>query len=114
MSLHLARTRAGRGGLLAALVAALAAAVVLPSTPASAAAGPVIGSSFFGVHHQGLHADGPIGFPQAPVGSIRLWDNHVAWRDIETSPGVFDWTLLDAEMAKAREHGATALLVLGQ
>ena len=114
MSLHLARTRAGFGGLLAALVAAQAAAVVLPSPPASAAAGPVIGSSFFGVHHQGLHADGPIGFPQAPVGSIRLWDNHVAWRDIETSPGVFDWTLLDAEMAKAREHGATALLVLGQ
>jgi hypothetical protein len=74
----------------------------------------VIGSSFFGVHHQGLHADGPIGWPQASVGSIRMWDNYVSWRELETAPGVFDWTLIDAEMAKAREHGTSVLLVLGQ
>ena len=28
------------------------------------------------------------------VGSIRLWDARVTWREIETSPGVYDWGLL--------------------
>ena len=76
---------------------------------AKAAKAPVIGPSFFGVHHQGLHADGPIGWPQAPVGSVRMWDNYVSWRELEVAPGVFDWTLIDAEMAKAREHGTSVL-----
>ena len=75
---------------------------------------PPITSEFFGVHHQGLHADGPIGWPQAPVGSVRMWDNRVSWREIEIAPGVFDWTLIDAQMAKARANGASVLLVLGQ
>jgi hypothetical protein len=90
------------------------ATFLLPAGPASAAAQPVITSSFFGTHFQGLHADGPEGFPQATVGSIRMWDNYVSWRELETAPGVFDWTLIDLEMAKAREHGVSVLLVLGQ
>jgi hypothetical protein len=38
----------------------------------------------------------------------------VSWRELETSPGVFRWDRIDAEMLKAREHGASVLLVLGQ
>jgi hypothetical protein len=97
----------------AALPVALAT-FLLPAGPASAAAQPVITSSYFGSHLQGLSGDGPAAFPPGPVGSLRLWDDGVSWREIETTPGVFDWTVLDAEMAKAREHGVTVLLVLGQ
>jgi polysaccharide biosynthesis protein PslG len=90
------------------------ATFLLPGGPASAVAQPVITASYFGSHLQGLSGDGPAAFPQGPVGSLRLWDDGVSWREIETAPGVFDWTVLDAEMAKAREHGVSVLLVLGQ
>lgn len=99
--------------LVVGLLAAALSVSMLPSS-AAAAPGPVIGQEFFGVHHGGLHAEGPIGWPQTRVGSVRLWDNGVSWRELETAPGVFDWTLLDAHMAKARTNGASVLLVLGQ
>jgi hypothetical protein len=73
-----------------------------------------IGAEFFGTHHHGLHLDDARGWPQAPVGSVRLWDNGVAWNEIETAPGVFDWTRLDGLVGKARANGASVLLVLGQ
>jgi len=92
---------------------AFGVAGVLQAAPAQASVAP-IAPAFFGVHHQGLHADGPIGFPQTTVGSVRMWDNKVSWRELETSPGVFDWSLIDAQMAKARANGASVLLVLGQ
>jgi hypothetical protein len=109
-------TRAVRRTLtvVAAALPVALATFLLPAGPAAAATQPVITSSFFGTHFQGLHADGPIGFPQATVGSIRMWDNYVSWRELEVAPGVFDWTLIDKEMAKARAHGVSVLLVLGQ
>ncbi len=100
--------------VVATVTVAVALAGLLPAGPATAAPVPPIGASFFGVHHAGLHADGALGWPQATVGSVRLWDNGVAWRDLETSPGVFGWDRIDAEMLKARDHGASVLLVLGQ
>jgi hypothetical protein len=101
-----------------ALVAALGlAATLAPGAPAAARksrpAAPV-GSDFFGTHHHGLQHTDARGWPQAPVGSVRLWDNGVAWNEIETAPGVFDWTRLDGLVAKARANGASVLLVLGQ
>jgi hypothetical protein len=48
------------------------------------------------------------------VGSIRLWDSGVIWRQIERSNGVFDFSRLDAAVDTARSHGARVLLVLGQ
>jgi hypothetical protein len=81
---------------------------LLPASPASAATAP-IPAAFFGMH------DGdPNTWPVGTVGSIRLWDSGVSWREIERAPGVFDFTLLDAEIAMARSHGARVLLVLGQ
>ena len=117
MSLHPSTTRALR--TLTVLTVALATLVPLSGSSASAATKrpkpqPPITSEFFGAHHLGLHADGPIGWPQGPVGSVRMWDNRVSWREVEVAPGVFDWTLIDAQMAKARANGASVLLVLGQ
>jgi len=96
----------------AAPLAAGLALVPLP-VPAHAASAP-IPASYFGLHHAGLHADASRGFPQTDVGSVRLWDNGVSWREIERSPGDFSWSRLDALVAKARNHGASVLLVLGQ
>jgi len=97
-----------------ALVAAASLAPAVPALARSAKARPAVTNQFFGVHHQGMHADGPIGWPQTKVGSVRMWDNRVSWRELETSPGVFNWSLIDTEMAKARAAGASVLLVLGQ
>src|SRR4051794_22764738 len=95
-----------RGRALRLLTFAVSVAAVTslsPAVPAGATAAakhkpkpaaPITGQ-FFGVHHQGMHADGPIGWPQAPVGSVRMWDNYVSWREVEVAPGVFDWTLID-------------------
>ncbi len=70
-----------------------------------------LGPEFFGVHD----AD-PAGasWPKAPVGSLRVWDSGVAWNQVETAPGVYDWTRLDAIVKTAREHDAAPLIVLGQ
>jgi polysaccharide biosynthesis protein PslG len=38
----------------------------------------------------------------------------VSWRDLETSPGVFNFARLDSLVATARSHGAKPMLVLGQ
>ena len=56
----------------------------------------------------------PSTWPQAPVGAVRLWDSGVTWREIETIPGVFDFSRLDAQVDTARANGADVLLVLGQ
>ena len=90
------------------------ATALLPAAPAAAKAGAPIRAAYFGVHHCGLDSDGPAGCPQTPVGSVRLWDNQVSWRHLEVAPGQFDWTRLDAQVAKARAAGASVLLVLGQ
>lgn len=105
--------------LLAGVLVIAAATTLLPAGAAGArpkrpAPQAPITSEFFGAHHLGLHADGPIGWPQGPVGTVRIWDNQVSWREVEVAPGVFDWTLIDAQMAKARANGASVLLVLGQ
>jgi polysaccharide biosynthesis protein PslG len=69
-----------------------------------------IDSQFFGVH------DGdPIAqWPAPSVGSLRVWDAGAAWRQIETSPGVFNFGRLDAIVKTARAHKADVLIVLGQ
>ena len=81
------------------------------STGTSASGPAKIGSGFFGVHDSD-----PVGalWPQVPVGSLRVWDAGAAWNQVETSPGVFDFTRLDAIVATARAHKADVLIVLGQ
>ncbi len=40
---------------------------------------------------------------------IRLW---LAWRDIERSPGVYDWAAMDTRLGRARELGFEPLVVV--
>ena len=43
----------------------------------------------------------------------RLWDMKVAWRDVNPSPGVFDWSILDRRIAQVESWGGRPLLVMG-
>ena len=104
MRLHRRTTRT----LLAALVAGGLVAALGPSGPASAATGRLIDKRLFG-----MHDSDPTTWPGAGPGSIRLWDAGVTWRDIETSPGVYDFGRLDADVRAAHAAGAEVTLVLG-
>jgi hypothetical protein len=94
-------------------LAAVAAGPVAPA--AQAATGATITAAYFGTHHAGLGQAGARGWPQTgAIGSVRLWDNGTAWNQIETSPGHFNWSRVDALVRQARSKHAKILLVLGQ
>jgi hypothetical protein len=64
----------------------------------------------------GMHDSDPVGpsWPKGPVGSLRVWDAGVVWNQVETTPGVYNFSRLDAIVKSARAHKATTLIVLGQ
>ena len=93
-----------------ALILALAlglAVTVLPAGPAGAA--QRVTNRLFGMTDYD-----PTSFPSSRPGAIRLWDSGVTWREIERSPGVFDFSRLDASVNAARAKGSDVLIVLGQ
>lgn len=94
--------------VLTAALAALLTVTLLPAAPAEAA-GNRVKPTFFGMHDLN-----PLSWPAAPVGTIRLWDSGVSWREIEVRRGVFDFSRLDLQVATARANGTRTLLVLGQ
>jgi polysaccharide biosynthesis protein PslG len=97
-----------------ATASVVAAVAVHELATGGSGARPPVTAELFGVHQAGLSRPEPRGWPRAPVGTVRLWDDRVAWRDLETAPGVFDWTRVDRQVGRARSHGASVLLVLGQ
>lgn len=44
---------------------------------------------------------------------FRLWDMKVAWRDVNTAPGVFEWSILDRRIAQVEAWGGKPIVVLG-
>jgi hypothetical protein len=80
-----------------------------PDSRDPAAAPAQVTPAFFGVHDSD-----PLSWPAAPVGSLRVWDAGAAWNQIETSPGVFDFSRLNAIVDTARAQKADTLIVLGQ
>ena len=73
-----------------ALIPGVAVAMILASLALSAPAeARKIRSDFFGMHDSQI-ANGSV--PTVKLGSIRLWDSGTAWNQIETAPGVFDWS----------------------
>ena len=63
---------------------------------------------FFGLHDKSMQV-----YSRVPFGSLRLWDAGVTWRDVETSPGTYQWSKLDAYVAAAQAHGIEVTLVVG-
>ena len=43
----------------------------------------------------------------------RLWDMKVAWRDVNSALGVFDWSILDRRIAQVESWNAKPIMVLG-
>jgi hypothetical protein len=62
----------------------------------------------------GLHDGDPTTWPATSFGSLRLWDSGVSWRQLETSPGIFDFSRLDGVVRDARSRSVRVMLVLGQ
>jgi hypothetical protein len=52
-------------------------------------------------------------WPQETFNSIRLWDTGTTWSDINTAPGVYDWTAVDGWMNAATQHQVGVLFTLG-
>ena len=96
-----------RGPTLSCLAAAFAAALLTPA-PAARAESIHVPRSFFGMH------DGStLSYDRMTFGAVRLWDAGVTWKDIETSPGTYDWTRLDSLVTAAQAHRVRVMLVLG-
>ena len=81
-----------------AVAAALTVAVATPSlgttlpTPGGKY-GAKLSPSLMGMHVHYLSNE-PINTSQK-FGSVRIWDNGVRWDQINTEPGVYDWSLLE-------------------
>jgi len=52
-------------------------------------------------------------WPTVPIGSIRLWDTFTLWSDLNPSPGVYNWTMLDEWLSLARAHNVDVLYTFG-
>jgi len=51
--------------------------------------------------------------PNVPVGYVRLWDTQTMWRDLEPSPGNWQWRFLDKQIEMGQILDARVMLVLG-
>ncbi|RZS87162.1 GH35 family endo-1,4-beta-xylanase [Motilibacter rhizosphaerae] len=114
------RTRTRRGAVLAVLAVLLVlllltalaayAAVRARRDPAPLA---LVDGPRVGAEQLGLNAVDPARWPEAPFGSLRLWDSGTTWADLEPAPGEWHWERLDALVAAAQQHGVRVLLTLG-
>ncbi len=94
-----------RGAGVASVVACLLTTLLSPDAAASNVRVP---RTFFGLHDKSMQV-----YSRVPFGSLRLWDAGVTWRDVETSPGTYQWSKLDAYVAAAQAHGIEVTLVVG-
>jgi len=65
-------------------------------------------ADYFGMHaNSGIALQPPQWWsnpwPVVPIGSMRLWDAGVAWAEINTADGVYNWTLLDEWLGDAQK-----------
>jgi hypothetical protein len=93
--------------LVAAVLVTVVGAALLPGAPATAQT-VRYDNRLFGVHDSGL---GSLG--HGTVGSLRLWDSGTTWREIEKSPGAYDFSRLDQIVSAAQARNVEVTLVLG-
>jgi len=74
-------------------------------------------ASFFGLTIDGNGGTGftwPNSIAQPlVVNAVRLWDSGTRWNQIETTEGVYNWSALDAMLAKAKANHQTVLYTFG-
>jgi hypothetical protein len=66
-------------------------------TVSGSAIGQEIPLTFFGLHIDNPHTP----WPNISFGAQRFWDSDIQWAQINTAPGVFDWTLADTRINTA-------------
>lgn len=72
-----------------------------PATP--------VPETYFGMHiNNRTHPWPSIGF-----GTVRLWDTGVKWSSINTAPGSYNWSNLDAWLTLAQSKGVQVVYTLG-
>src|SRR5471030_1914460 len=71
-----------------------------------------IPATMFGMSaHDGVLFSTP--WPTMAITGMRLWDSHVAWGQINTAKGVYNWTDLDDWVSKAASHNSTLIYTFG-
>lgn len=65
----------------------------------------LIGPTYFGMALSTSYFAGTQPWPNIPFTTIRTNDNMVSWMDLEPSPGIFDFTLLDQVLNGGATHG---------
>jgi hypothetical protein len=53
-------------------------------------------------------------WPVDHFGNLRLWDSATAWAVINTAPGQYDWSMLDAWLKAANQHNADVEYTFGR
>jgi hypothetical protein len=112
-----ARSNADPTKFASAAVKIIAAPPAPPPTPTPTPlpspnpASNTIPPTFFGQTWNSLEASH---FPSVPFGTVRLWDTGTSWQQIETSRGVYNWSMLDKWLAMAGSHGQDVLYTFGR
>jgi hypothetical protein len=81
-----------------------------PQTVESSARSEQVPITYFGLH---IHDPIKTPWPDVQFGTLRLWDTSTRWRELEPSPGHYDFTRLDALVDIAERRGVQPILGLG-
>ena len=57
-----------------------------------------------------VHSPGT--WPTVPFESVRLWDTHTRWSDLNPAPGQYDWSVLDRWLDAGQKHNSDFLFTL--
>jgi hypothetical protein len=95
-----------RVGVLTALLATLALVACMPASATNVR----VRHALFGMHDG---TNGTSSLSQIHVGSVRLWDVGVQWREIEQTKRHYTWTRLDARVRAAQRRHAKVTMVVG-
>ncbi|HKT90201.1 MAG TPA: hypothetical protein VJQ59_17275 [Candidatus Sulfotelmatobacter sp.] len=72
----------------------------------------VIPGTLFGMSaHDGVLHNAP--WPTMTITGMRLWDSHVAWGQINTAKGVYDWSTLDDWVSTTDSKNETLVYTVG-
>jgi hypothetical protein len=95
-----------RIGVLTALLATLALVGCMPASAANVR----VRHALFGMHDA---TSGTSSLSEIHVGSVRLWDVGVQWREVEQTKRHYTWTRLDALVRAAQQRHAKVTMVVG-
>jgi len=90
-------------------------ATLSPISPAQTLSPPktAVPPSYFGMNANHMHDPPGYDWPALSFGTFRSWDSGVIWPKVEPARGLYNWTVMDKDVANARRHSAQFLFTLG-